>query len=133
MKELIDKLEREIKGNNTMLLKNRAENPAELKAYSIGLADALEMIKEYEESKLKVGEKYFVIYHDKHTGEAIPYKMTLYKISETKNGKNFCFARNPPDGPDVVLHSKVGIKSRVFNSQEEAQAGVQPFLLSLQK
>lgn len=133
MKELIDKLEREIKGNNTMLLKNRAENPAELKAYSIGLADALEMIKEYEESKLKVGEKYFVIYHDKHTGEAIPYKMMLYKISETKNGKNFCFARNPPDGPDVVLHSKVGIKSRVFNSQEEAQAGVQPFLLSLHK
>ena len=135
MKELINKLERAVSlysSSNTVQL-NRVQNPAELKAYCVGLADALEMVKEYEESRLKVGQKYFVIQYDKHEDVACPYKMTLYKISETKNGMNYCFARNPPGDPDVVLHSKVGLKSRVFKTQEEAQAGVKPFLLSLKK
>ena len=122
---LISEIQQRIKDESSINMTPEQE------AYVVGLADALEIAQRNEAAKPKIGRKYFVIQYDKRNRSASVCGMTLHKITETKNGMNYCFAKPPPDSGEVVLHTDLGIKSRVFDTQEDAMNGIASFLLSV--
>lgn len=124
MKELIQILENRVLAESSNLSNNNTD-------YIAGLADALEIVKEYDKSQLVIGRKYYVLLYDNIHKKANIEQMTLYRINK-KEKTSYCFCRNyNQPTPDLVLYSKASLKLRVFNNLESAKNGIQLFLVSL--
>ena len=125
MNEIIETLERKIAIEKCSL--NMTD---EQRAYIVGLADALQIVEEICRKQLVIGKKYYVLIpldnYNAHIEE-----MVLYRINK-KQKWSYCFSKdNNNPTPDLVLHSDIGLKSRVFNSFDEAKNGIPFFLLSM--
>ena len=126
MKELIQILENKVLAESSNLYGQNTD-------YVAGLADALEIVKEYDKNKLVIGRKYFVLLYDNVCKKTNIEQMTLYRINK-KEKTSYCFCRNyNQPNPDLVLYSKTSLKLRVFNDLESAQNGIQLFLVNLKK
>lgn len=126
MKELIQILENKVLAESSNLYGQNTD-------YVAGLADALEIVKEYDKNKLVIGRKYFVLLYDNVCKKTNIEQMTLYRINK-KEKTSYCFCRNyNQPNPDLVLYSKTSLKLRVFNNLESAQNGIQLFLVNLKK
>lgn len=126
MKELIQILENKVLAESSNLYGQNTD-------YVAGLADALEIVKEYDKNKLVFGRKYFVLLYDNVCKKTNIEQMTLYRINK-KEKTSYCFCRNyNQPNPDLVLYSKTSLKLRVFNDLESAQNGIQLFLVNLKK
>lgn len=125
MNEIIETLERKIAVEKCSL-----NMTPEHQSYIVGLADALQIVEEISRKQLVIGRKYYVLMPSDYNNAKVE-EMVLYRINAKKK-PSYCFAkdRNNPK-PDLVLHSDIGIKSRVFGSMEAAQNGIPFFLLSL--
>ena len=93
--------------------------------YVVGLSDALQVIEDLQEKQFSVGKDYYVIV--KNTEQIPKYiieKMRLYRIN-FKEKYAYCFSRNSQHPtPDLVLYSAIGLKKRVFNTYDEAEANI---------
>lgn len=126
MKELIQILENKVLAESSNLYGQNTD-------YVAGLADALEIVKEYDKNKLVIGRKYFVLLYDNVCKKTNIEQLTLYRINK-KEKTSYCFCRNyNQPNPDLVLYSKTSLKLRVFNDLESAQNGIQLFLVNLKK
>lgn len=128
MDEIIEELKRRIAIESCSL-----HMTPEKEQYVVGLADALQIIEEHCSNQLIIGRRYYVLTYSKKDKSAKVEQMTLYRINN-KQKTSYCFSRtaNNPT-PDLVLYSKSGIKSRVFNNYVDAQNGIPLFLLSLEE
>lgn len=93
--------------------------------YVVGLSDALEVIESLKDNQISIGNYYYVIVRNtKDVPKYIVEKMRLYRIN-CKDKYAYCFTRNPQHNtPDLVLYSTVGLRKRVFDTYDEAEANI---------
>jgi len=99
---------------------------AEIQKYIDGLSDALKILEDSVIDMLVVNCSYYVIMY--HNGDKnMPYiqKMILYKVSQSKKRRSYCFCEIK-DGkqtniPALVLASSPGVFNRVFLTKEKAE------------
>ena len=98
----------------------------EQESYAAGMADALEVVKEYDKSQLEIGKTYYVIVNESDGKAFHVAPMRLYKITVTSSRTTYNFKSTK--GYDAVsLFSKVGIMKRVFKTLEEANEGMKTY------
>lgn len=83
MKELIQILENKVLAESSNLYGQNTD-------YVAGLADALEIVKEYDKNKLVIGRKYFVLLYDNVCKKTNIEQMTLYRINK-KEKTSYCY------------------------------------------
>ena len=98
-------------------------NP-ETEYYLAGLADALEIVKKYQ-NEYVVGDCYYIIMPPPRyqVGNRV-FKMQLYKITGKNNRKYYCFSTSINSkfpGNDLTLSSLSSLKMRVYKTKEEAE------------
>lgn len=94
-------------------------------AYVSGLADALEIVRRFETTKLVVGRIYYIVMKaDEWHPENYVKPMRLYRINN-KTIPSYCFASNLEpsrvNDASLILHSMKNVIKRVFVTQEEAE------------
>jgi len=118
MNRAIEEIERKI------TLEKKCDKDSKCEYYLAGLADALEIIKKYENEYI-VGNCYYVIMPPSHyeTDNKV-LKMQLYKITGKNNRKYYCFStyiNSKYPGNDLTLSSQGSLKLRVYKTKEEAE------------
>lgn len=122
IQEIIERIQRKIDAETACNMSKEQEQ------YVVGLADALQIIEEYTAEQPQIGKAYYVIVNNE---TPCVEQMYLYRINN-KTKTTYCFSRNKQNPkPDLVLSSRQSMKSRVFNTYEEAQAGI-PYFVCLQ-
>lgn len=99
----------------------------EQKGYAAGLADALEVVKFYDEKHLEVGKIYYVIVHEDNGMSFHVSAMKLYKITITESRITYNFS-NKIRNENVSLSSEVGLAKRVFKTSAEANLGLKTYV-----
>lgn len=129
MQEIIKKLQDKISSESTPPI------PPEAVYYIAGLADALEIVKQRIDDKLKVGQEYYVLMPEGLTygrpspkNDFRPLKMLLYQIKVFKNNREmYCFkiSDDRPDWymgtPKIQFSNPTTLELRVFKSESEAE------------
>lgn len=115
--------------NSKITSETHSNMTKEQEYYVIGLADALEIVKEISEERYVIGRTYYVLIPDKLYGVNVE-PMKLYRINHKKR-TSYCFTRHLTGNevtPDLVLNSEGSLKLRVFNTREEAEKNKNIFL-----
>lgn len=99
--------------------------------YVSGLADALQVVKEFMDKELALNHVYFVImFKDDNKNSPYVTKMRLYKISR-KSKLCYCFTQylsGKTTSPDLILYSIGGLSTRVFSTQEAAEQALKSYV-----
>lgn len=99
--------------------------------YVSGLADALQVVKEFMDKELVLNHVYFVImFKDDDKNSPYVTKMRLYKISR-KSKLCYCFTQylsGKTTSPDLILYSIGGLSTRVFSTQEAAEQALKSYV-----
>lgn len=99
--------------------------------YVSGLADALQVVKEFMDKELVLNHVYFVImFKDDNKNSPYVTKMRLYKISR-KSKLCYCFTQylsGKTTSPDLILYSSGGLATRVFSTQEAAEQALKSYV-----